>query len=122
MKNTMKRVIGVIMILVIMMSIGVAAYATNEEEPKKDLIETLVDEGFIYDDYEECWMYIDYTFYGDGEYEYVHGWYDANQNIGVMFSVDYNKFGLVDECCSASFKWNSSYSEIEMIGDFEWSM
>ena len=120
MKNTMKRVIGVIMILVIMMSIGVAAYATNEEEPKKDLIGTLTEAGFIYDEYEELWMYVEYTFYGEGEYEYIHGWYDTKENFGIVFSVDYNKFGLVDECNSSAFRWNNTISDIEMLGEFEY--
>lgn len=118
----MKKLMAVIMILVIMVNVGVVAFATNEEEDPKDLIGALVEEGFIYDEYEDVWMYVEYTFYGDGEYEYIHGWYDVEENIGVMFVVDYNKFGIVDECSSGAIRWNSYTCDMEVLGEFEWSI
>lgn len=115
----MKKFVAIVMILAVMMTVGTAAYAANEEDPK-DLITELVDSGFIYDEYEEVWMYIEYTFWGEGEYSYIHGWYDIENNIGTVFSVDYTKFGLVEECGAGSFRWNEFTHEFEEFGSFEW--
>ena len=123
MNNKVKSIVGMVIILIgIMMSIGTVVYATNEEEAKQELIAALVEEGFIYDEYSETWMYVEYEFYGEGEYEYIHAWYDVDTNIGIAFVVDYNKFGIVDECCSGAFQWNYSTHEIEELGSFEWDM
>lgn len=118
----MKKFVAIILMVMMLVGIGTAAYAVDEEEGPKDLIETLIEEDFIYDEYEEVWMYMEYTFYGDGEYEYVHAWFDVEENIGVAFCVSYNKFGIVDECSSGTGRWNYTTGEMETVGEFEWSM
>lgn len=121
MSNKTRKIVGALILIIgIMMQFGTAAYAENEEGPN-DIIEALTADGFIYDEYEEVWMYIEYTFYGEGEYEYIHAWFDTDENIGIAFSVSYNKFGLVDECASSAIRWNSYTNEVEYVGEFEWS-
>lgn len=117
----MKKFIAMILVVMMLIGIGTAAYAANEEEGPKDLIGTLMEEGFIYDEYEEVWMYMEYTFYGDGEYEYIHGWFDTEENFGMAMLVSYNKFGIVDECTTSAVRWNSATCELEELGTFEYT-
>lgn len=121
MSKKMKKILGMILVVIgIMMLVNSTAYAVGNEEEAKDIISVLIDEGFIYDEYEEVWMYISYDFYGEGEYCYVHAWFDVENNIGAAASFEYNKFGLVESCECVAIRWNYSIGDVETLGEFEW--
>ena len=121
MSNKMRKIVGMVLVIIgVMMAMSATAYAVEEEEVNKDIISELIDEGFIYDEYDEVWMLINYEFYGEGEYCYVHAWFDVEENIGAVASFEYNKFGLVESCDCGAVRWNYKTNELETIAEFEW--
>ena len=110
MKNTMKKIIGVIMILAIMVSIVTVAHATNKE-PMKDYERVLMGEGFKQsEDDDTIWYY-------NGAYDgyQMIAFYDAFYDSGCAYAMDLE----TGEIEMITFKWQPSELEFESIADYD---
>lgn len=110
MKNTMKKIVGMIIILAIMIGIGAAAYAANKE-PMKDYERVLLGYGFIQDESDDTIWYFD----GDLDGYQVKAFYDAYYDSGSIYAVDPE----TGDDQLISFKWQPSELEFDSIAEFE---
>lgn len=111
MKNTMKKFIGIIMILAIMMGIGITANAVYEtEEVPSALIMELVDAGFKpSEDDEDIWIFDGY--YPDDEM-YYFGYFNVAENYGAIYGDNHG-----GERCIIAIRWDNIYEEFEELGE-----
>ena len=118
MKNIMKKI--VIVMFLIMTVMMMSGFTYESEEAPVELIEALLEEGFVQDkDDTNIWTIEEYSYDSDDcDYAYLKGWFDTDENIGAVAAFGYDRTGKVVCVETGSVRWDGIAKDWEILCDF----
>ncbi len=111
MKNIIKKVIIVMILVVMMFTMSGYTYTYETEEPPVALIMELVDAGFkVSEDDSDVW-----TFDGEEDGMMIYAVYDVYYNRGAMYATDIE----TGERVIMAFEWNCDGECFDSTAEYE---
>lgn len=120
MKNIMKKV--VIIAILAMMVMMMCGFTYETEEVPVSLIDELISEGFTRDEYNtNIWRFEEYDYTCvSGRYGYIFGWFDTDENIGMVTGFGYEEDGTIGLVTTGTVRWDNINEEFETICEYEY--
>lgn len=117
----MKKIMAMVLVVMLIMSIGVSAFAYYEtEEVPVELINRLLDEDFARDeDDSNVWYYKYNGMHTEEEHPYIaYGDFDVYLNVGhcseIVFDDD---MATILRACVFTVRWNQLDEDFEIFGE-----
>ena len=111
MKNTIKKVIIVAVLVVMMFTMSGYTYTYETEEPPVALIMELVEAGFkMSEDDSDVW-----TFDGEEDGMTIYAVYDVYYNRGALYAVEIETGARY----VAAFEWDCDYESFDCTAEYE---